>query len=123
MINPNYPKTNNCKLQLCIKRSRIKNMRPLALNLSSEMFLKIKEFCQKLSKIVVNLNFAIWKKVLSNFVGLLCSNQERYSALVFLLDHNGQTRVYRLVLGPLDIRLWRKHDSPTKEDDCPHPLC
>ena len=34
-----------------------------------------------------------------------------------MLDHNGQTRVYRLVSGPLDVRLQRKRDSLTKEDD------
>ena len=36
----------------------------------------------------------------------------------FLLDHNGQTRVYRLVSGPFDVLLRRKHDSPMEEDDC-----
>ena len=39
----------------------------------------------------------------------------------FLLDHNGQTRVYRLVLSPSDVRLWRKRDSPIEEEDCPPP--
>ena len=36
----------------------------------------------------------------------------------FLLDHNGQTRVYRLVPGQPDERLWRKRDFPMKDDDC-----
>ena len=39
----------------------------------------------------------------------------------FLLDHNGQTRVYRLVLSPPDVRVWRKRDSPMEEDDCALP--
>ena len=39
----------------------------------------------------------------------------------FLLDHNGQTRVYRLVLSPADVRLWRKRDSKMEEDDCAPP--
>ena len=41
----------------------------------------------------------------------------------FLLDHNGQTQVYRLVSGALDVRLRKNRDSPIEEDDCaPHPL-
>ena len=39
--------------------------------LSPEYLLKIWEFCQKILKIVKNLNFAIWKKVPLNFVGPL----------------------------------------------------
>ena len=39
----------------------------------------------------------------------------------FLLDHNGQTRVYRLVLHPPGVRLWRKRDSKMEEDDCAPP--
>ena len=35
------------------------------------------EFCQKSLKIVENLNFANWKKVVTNFVGPPCLNQER----------------------------------------------
>ena len=42
-------------------------------------------------------------------------------SIFFLLDHNKQTRVYRLVLGPLDVWLWRKRDSPMEEDDCAPP--
>ena len=38
-----------------------------------------------------------------------------------LLDHNRQTRVYRLVLGPTDVPLWRKRDSPVEEEDCDQP--
>ena len=41
---------------------------------------------------------------------------------IFLLDHNGQTRVYRLVLGPTDVPLRRKHDSQMEEDDCDPPM-
>ena len=39
----------------------------------------------------------------------------------FLLDRNEQTRVYRLVSGPFDVPLRRKHDSPMEEDDCDPP--
>ena len=39
----------------------------------------------------------------------------------FLLDHNGQTRVYRLVSGPPDVWVQRKSDSPMEEDDCAPP--
>ena len=39
----------------------------------------------------------------------------------FLLDHNGQDRVYRLVMSPPDVRLWRKRDSKMEEDDCALP--
>ena len=49
------------------------------------------EFCQKLLKIVKNLNFAILKKVFLNFVGPPRLNQESSGTLFFflLLDHNG----------------------------------
>ena len=30
----------------------------------------------------------------------------------FLLDHNGKTRIYRLVSGSFDVPFWRKRDSP-----------
>ena len=33
-------------------------------------------------------------------------------SVFFLLDHNGQTRVYRLVSDQQDERLWRKRDFP-----------
>ena len=36
----------------------------------------------------------------------------------FLLDHNGQTQIYRLVSGQ---RLWRKRDFLMKYDVCPPP--
>ena len=39
----------------------------------------------------------------------------------FLLDHNGQTRVYRLVLGPMNVLLRKKHDYLMEEDDCAPP--
>ena len=45
---------------------------PLSLHLftwNKKVFLKIREFCQKTTKIVEHLNFAIWIKVLLNFVG------------------------------------------------------
>ena len=40
---------------------------------------------------------------------------------LFLLDQNGQTRVYRLALGPTDVPVRRKRDSPVEEDDCAPP--
>ena len=35
----------------------------------------------------------------------------------FLLDHNEQTQIYRLVSGQSDAWLWRNCDFPTEEDD------
>ena len=35
----------------------------------------------------------------------------------FLLDHNGQTQIYRLVSGQSDAWLWRNRDFPTEDDD------
>ena len=37
----------------------------------------------------------------------------------FLPDHNGQTWIYWLVLGPPDHRFWRERHFPTEDDDCP----
>ena len=34
-----------------------------------------------------------------------------------LLDHNGQTQIYRLVSGQSDVWLWRNRDFPTEDDD------
>ena len=39
----------------------------------------------------------------------------------FLLDHNGKTRIYRLVSGSYDVPLWRKRDSPIVYDDYAPP--
>ena len=39
----------------------------------------------------------------------------------FLLDRNGQTQIYRLVLGSFVAPLRRKHDSLMEEDDCAPP--
>ena len=35
----------------------------------------------------------------------------------FLLDHNGQIQIYRLVLGPTDVWFWRNRVIPTEDDD------
>ena len=40
---------------------------------------------------------------------------------VFLLDHNGQTRVYRLVSGQPDGQLWRKCNFLMKDVHPPPP--
>ena len=58
-------------------------MRPLAFTLVPREFLENSEYCRKSLKIVKNLNFAIWKKVFSNFIGPPRLNRERQSALVF----------------------------------------
>ena len=43
------------------------------------------------------------------------------SVVLFLLDYNRQTRVYRLVSGQPDVRMWRNRNFPTEEEDCiPH---
>ena len=45
--------------------AKIQKMRPLAFKLLPEIFI---EKLTILSRIIENLNFAIWKKVFSNFV-------------------------------------------------------
>ena len=40
----------------------------------------------------------------------------------FLLDHNGQTRVYRLVSGQPVVWLKQTRDFPTEFDKAPPPL-
>ena len=42
-------------------------------------------------------------------------------SVFFLLDHNGQTWIYRLVSGQSDVRLWRNRDFPTEDDVCAPP--
>ena len=39
----------------------------------------------------------------------------------FLLDHNGQTWIYKLVSGQSDVRLWRNCDFRTEDDVCAAP--
>ena len=44
----------------------------------------------------------------------------------FLLDHNGQTQIYRLVSGQSDAWLWRNRNFPAEDDDlekCSLKLC
>ena len=42
---------------------------------------------------------------------------------LFLIDHNGQTQVYRSVSGPPDVQLRRNRYSLTKgDDDCASPV-
>ena len=90
-----------------------------------------------------NLNFAVLKKVFSNFVGPPQLNQDRergfiarkvwiglafpiftsqdgQNTLFLLLFHVGQTRVNRLVSGHPEVWLGFKWGFPTGEDDsCP----
>ena len=47
-------------------------------------------------------------------------------SVFFLLDHNGQTRIYRLVSGQSDAWLWKNHHFTTEDDDlekCALELC
>ena len=47
---------------------------------------------------------------------------KRALCFLFLLEHNGQPQVYRLVCGPIAVvRLRKNRDFPAKEDDCAHP--
>merc|ERR1711942_364827 len=44
----------------------------------------------------------------------------------FLLNHNRQTQIYRLVSGQSDVWLWRNRDFPTEDEDlekCALELC
>ena len=80
------------------------NMRPLALKLVPWEFFE---------------NLGILSKIVKN--GHDQTNTDRAFCFYFILDHKRQTRVHRLVLGPMDVRLRINRDSPTEEDDCAHP--
>ena len=66
--------------------------------------------------------FIILSKMAENNLFEKCVFEQIECSGLFLLDHNGHTRVYRLVSGPPDVWVRRKHDFPMEEDDCPPPL-
>ena len=91
---------------------RIQNMRPLAFKLIPW------EFFEKLiilSKMEEN-NF-LEKCVLELCRTAMIKPRHLERSGFFLLDHNGQTRIYRLVLGQSDAWLWRNRDFQTDDDD------
>ena len=61
------------------------------------------EFCRKSLKIVKNLNFAILKKVFSNFIAATLQLRKVERSGFFLLDHNGQTWIYSLIRVKLSL--------------------
>ena len=70
-------------------------MRPLAFKLYPWKFLKTWKFWEKSA---LFFNFAIWKKVFRNFIGLPQLNRDRERKLsFFVLDRTGQTGTYNLV--------------------------
>ena len=64
--------------------------------LSPDIFLKNEESCLNLGKIIKNPNIAVWKTVLSNFLGPPRFHRDRFYALLFLLDQNGHSQVNQL---------------------------
>ena len=70
--------------------------------------MKIQEFGRKLSKIVKNLNFAIWKK---EFSVIKMKKKQRSSFFSTWLQRTN------LSSGPPDVRLRKHRDSPIKEED------
>ena len=93
---------------------RIQNMRSLAFKLiPSEFFEKL----IILSKIDESNFFE--KCVLELCRTAMFKPRQIESSVFFLLDHNGQTQIYRLVSGQPDEHLLRKGDFPMKDDDCP----
>ena len=72
-----------------------------------------------MSKIVEDRQFCYLEKgVLELHRAATIKPRKIECSVFFLLDHNGQAQVYRLVSGQLDERLWRKRDFPMKDDDC-----
>ena len=91
---------------------RIQNMRPLAFKLIPC------EFSEKLiilSKMVENNIFE--KCVLELCRTAMIKPRQIECSGFFLLDHNGQTQIYRLVSGQSDAWFWRNRDFPTHDDD------
>ena len=66
ILNPYKKHFNANSVFQCMKMARIHNMESFALKL---IFLYFFEKVGILTKIVKNLNFAIWKNVVLNFVG------------------------------------------------------
>ena len=100
---------------------RIQNMRPLAFKLIPwESFEKL----IILSKMAENNFFEKCVLELCR-ITMIKPRQIECSGLL-LLDHNGQTWIYRLVSGQSDAWLWRNRDFPTEDDDlekCALELC
>ena len=61
-------------------------------------------------EITKNINFAIWKRVFSNFIGSSPLNRDRQIAVFFILEHNGRSQVYRVVSEKLSRRLQNNKD-------------
>ena len=68
-----------------------------------------------------------WKHFIENQFLEKCVLKLRRTAMIkpkqiersvfFLLDHNGQTGIYRLVSGHSDAWLWRNRNFPAEDDD------
>ena len=122
----NYPPPSNWLLkwilqifvftgsQICIWRARFQILRSLAFNSIPEKFLKIMECWLKSSKL---LKMVLCRAAIDRQIE--CSG-------FFLVNHNGQTQIYRLVSGQSDACLWRNRDFPTEDQDlkkCALELC
>ena len=67
--------------------------------------------------------FAIWNLLPTRLCRAATTKPRQIErSSFFLVDHNDQTRIYRLISGSFDVPLQRKRDSPVEEDDCPPPL-
>ena len=93
--------------------------RPLALKIGPWEFLENMEFCRKSLKIVKILLFG--KRCSRTLSGRHASTEKDRALWFFLLDHNGQTWIYRLVWGPTEVRFRRNRDFPTEDDNCAPP--
>ena len=64
--------------------------------------------------------FAIWNLLPTRLCRAATTKPRQIErSSFFLVDHNDQTRIYRLISGSFDVPLRRKRDSPMGEDDCP----
>ena len=81
-------------------------------NLSPENFLKIWKFFENLQKSQIRY---LEKGVLELCRAATIKPRQIERSCFLLLDHNGQTRIYRLVSGQPDERLWRKHYFAMKD--------
>ena len=71
----------------------------------------------KSSKISISL---FGKRCSRTSSGCHASTEKDRALWFFLLDCNGQTWIYRLVWGPMEVQFQRNLDFATEDDDC-HP--
>ena len=92
---------------------KIQNMRVLAYKLVPREFFEESVILSKMDK---NCFFGKMHPLELRRTAMLKPRQIERSGFL-LLDHNGQTRVNRLVSGQRIVQLWRNCDFPTGDDD------